>query len=263
MPQKERDKRRDDFLNLLDSPPHALKAGGVNDQATINGVPGRPEREGVGLQLWAKGVIYAEPVAVVLRDAVTPEAAERLLGVDRRALARSIRAGYVPAIKLGTGTVPFLVRLRDVVQWVRQTERSTRVRPMNRNKGAKDPNTGYVGFQPWLVEHLRHHFPEQVLAHEQGAATPYADRVRPVSRGGRPQIMIPVEPNPPSGNPADEKPVEGGADHAPAPPPPRPPAPATPTPALTQEQRYRLPKWHRLWLRRPEVAAPTRTQPRR
>ena len=259
-PTEERELRRQEYLALLDSPPQALTPGGANEQATVPGVPGRPEKAGQGLQLWAKGVIYAEPVAVVLRDAVTPETAERLLGVDRRQLARSIRAGYVPAVKLGTGTVPFLVRLRDVVQWVRLTERSSRRRPQNRVKGQRDENTGYIGYEPWLVDHLRHHYPDQVLAHEQGHATPYGDKVRGVARGGRPQKMIPVEPNPP-----DEKTAPPATDHA----------RGTESvgagratevrehPELTPEARYRLPKWHPLWLRRPAEAAIAPTPPRR
>lgn len=258
----DREVKRRAYLEGLDSPPQAIKAGGTNDLATISGVPGRPEREGQGLQLWAKGVIYAEPIAVVMRDAVTPETAERLLGIERRALARSIRAGYVPAIKLGTGTVPFLVRLRDVVQWVRNTERSTRARPGNRVKGQRDENTGFIGFQPWLVEHLRHHYPETVLAHEEGHATPYAERVRPVSRGGRPQKMVPADENP-----ADEKTATPDADHAPGVAAPSPAVGGESSPArqaeLSAEQRYRLPKWHRLWLRRPGEEAQARTRLRR
>lgn len=258
-----REAARAAYFALLDSPTQALKAGGANELAGIPGVPGRPEKPGQGLQLWAKGLIYAEPVAVVMRDAVTPETAERLLGVDRRQLARSIRSGYVPAVKLGTGTVPHLVRLRDVVQWIRQNERSTRSRPHIRVKGQRDENTGYIGFEPWLVEHLRHHHPEQVLAHEDGDATPYAARVRPVKRGGRPQKMVAVEAQPVAPNPADEKTAPGAPDDAPG-------AVGTgevgrsrpPEPELTVEQRYRLPKWHRLWLRAPGAAqAPIR--PRR
>jgi hypothetical protein len=262
--ESEREAKRQEYLLMLDTPTQALKPGGANELASVAGVPGRPEKPGQGLQLWAKGVLFAEPIAVVMRDAVTPETAERLLGIDRRSLARSIHAGYLPAIKLGTGTVPFLVRLRDVVQWVRSIERSSRVRPGNRLKGQRDPNTGYIGFEPWLVERLRHHYPDQVLAHEQASVTPYAGRVRPVSRGGRPQKMVAVEPNPPGDaeSGADEKSAPAGADHAPA---------GAPVGALvgsavagiTEEDRYRLPKWHPLWLRRPEAEAPARTRPRR
>ena len=265
----EREARRREYLLMLDTPTQALKPGGANELASVAGVPGRPERPGQGLQLWAKGILFAEPVAVVMRDAVTPETAERLLGVDRRALARSIKAGYVPAIKLGTGTVPFLVRLRDVVQWVRSVERSSRVRPMNRVKGQRDPNTGYIGFEPWLVEHLRHHYPDQVLAHEQASVTAYASAVKPVSRGGRPQKMVEVEPNPPEENQPDEKTAPVDPDHAPtgailaAPATAAPQAPQVAQVQITAEDRYRLPKWHPLWLRRPGEAASARIRPRR
>jgi hypothetical protein len=258
--ESEREARRREYLLMLDTPTQALKPGGANELASVAGVPGRPERPGQGLQLWAKGILFAEPIAVVMRDAVTPETAERLLGIDRRALARSIKAGYVPAIKLGTGTVPFLVRLRDVVQWVRSIERSSRVRPMNRVKGQRDPNTGYIGFEPWLVEHLRHHYPDQVLAHEQASVTAFASAVKPVSRGGRPQKMVEVEPNPPDDaeSPADEKTAPARTDHA------QEGAVATaPQMQITAEDRYRLPKWHPLWLRRPGEAASARIRPRR
>src|SRR5213078_4437851 len=90
--ESEREAKRQEYLLELDTPTQALKPGGANELASVAGVPGRPEKPGQGLQLWAKGVLFAEPIAVVMRDAVTPETAERLLGVDRRSLARSIHA---------------------------------------------------------------------------------------------------------------------------------------------------------------------------
>lgn len=260
MPQSEetQERKRRAYLDELDQPAHALTAGGINGAAGINGVPGRPDGSPHGLQLMAKGVVYAEPVAVVLRDAVTIETAERLLGADRRMLNRSVRSGYLPAIKLGPGTVPYLVRLRDVAWWMAQrasSSRSRRQKMLDSNKG--DENTGYIGFQPWLVEQVRHHNPGVVLE-AAGSVTPYAAKTRRfVNRGGRPPKLAPGPEIP-----ADEKTVSDAPNHAPETAKPQPVKIAADPIGLTPEQRRRLPKWHPLWLR-PDSAGPAPIRPRR
>jgi len=235
--------QKDLYLDNLDKPEHTLEYGGLNGQATVRGVPltddGRVSPQTV------RG-LHSEPVAVVMRDAVTIETAIRLTGIARETLARAVFAGRVPALKTGPGTAPYLVRLRDVITYLITMWTERRARKESSEDGK------YLGFPEWLAREVSEGWPED---------QPYkpgnwqATEIK-VNRGGRPRgyspgkgvsvhgkpLGRPRKVAPGTENPGSEMTTPPEGSHPPAAPGDPPLDPTT------------LPKWDPRW-RRPDPPA--------
>jgi hypothetical protein len=251
----------------MDEPAHVFEGGGVNGRATIKGVPTRSDASGTGLvRSGQRTGLMSEPVAVVLRDAVTIDTAVRLTGADRATIQNAAAKSYLPSLKLGGATTPYLVRMRDVIAYLARATRERRLRTGTAGKGGFQPGRDFLGFPPWLVERVK-------LAYQDGAVvtgTPFATEVITPNRGGRPRIRPPK-----TETQSGEKPIKAVRDHAPtkrrkrrrARSPKGPQAPAlvqaavsVPPPALPERPKAAprppkvvdpttLPKWHPLWRR--------------
>lgn len=219
---------QDQRFELMDEPAHVLEPGGTNGKATIKGLPVRPEVSATGLRREGQATgVLAEPVAVLLRDAVTIDTAVRLTGADRATLQAAAAKAYLPSLKLGGATSPYLVRIRDVISYL------ARMHAFKMTRGAFKPGEEFLGFPEWLVERVRATYPEGSVA----AGTPYAAGVVVPDRGGRPRVTPPAEEKP-----KPQKSRRRRRNHAPTanrafPAPPR------------AVDRTKLPKWHPLWVR--------------
>ena len=228
-------RQREDYMKSLDSPEQATRAGGVNGKASIRGLPLRVEPSGkVGMKAAVRTGIVSEPVAVIMRDAVTVDTAVRFTGINRGTLQAAIAAGYLPAIRLGEGKSPLLVRMRDVITYLMKQGQvhSRRRRPLGET---------FLGFEEWFAEIVRENW--------QGSSDPDLGRysaadLKPINRGGRPpgkrwataEDMI-ATPQDDDSEIQEELPT----DHALAQAAEDPPAPTL--------DRATLPKWHPLWVR--------------
>jgi hypothetical protein len=242
------DKRFED----MDGPAQVFEPGGTNGKASIKGLPVRPEVHANGLRREGQATgVMAEPVAVLLRDAVTIDTAVRLTGAERQTLQVAAAKGYLPSLKLGGATSPYLVRIRDVISYL------ARMSAFKMTRRGFKPGEDFLGFPEWLVERVRAAYPDGVSA----AGTPYASEVVVPDRGGRPRIKPPEEE---SGS--AKKTGARRSNHAPR--RKRPVAQKLlkpgdfPPPGF---DRTTLPKWHPLWVRpgTPEAAAPKRSRARR
>jgi hypothetical protein len=230
---------QDRRFESMDGPAHVLEGGGTNGRATIKGLPVRSEVSTSGLRRDGQATgVMAEPVAVLLRDAVSIDTAVRLTGVDRATLQTAAAKGYLPSLKLGGATAPYIVRIRDVIAYLHT------IASLKLQRDDFKPGRAFVGFQPWLVERIRRSYPDGA----QAQGTPFAGEVVSHNRGGRPRTK-PLEEE----KPTDEKIVAQAPDHAPTKPKPRrrrrrrkaTTAPRKPS----LKERMRLPKWHPLWVR--------------
>ena len=240
--------RRDLFLDALDEPRHALEYGGINGEATIQGVPtGTADRPGEqGYRNKKLGVVM-EPIPVLLRDAVTIDTAVRLTGISRLTLQNAAAKGALPVLKTGPGTSPYLVRIRDVVTYLitMWTERRAR----------KEAGGKYVGFPSWLVDEVEKEWPPSRLFRPGN----WESREVKINRGGRPRGYSPKDIGRPgysvNGVKLGRKPRTDPAEKATPPEENHPPAASdvpsdvSPEPTTPAIDRSRLPKWHPLWRR--------------
>src|SRR5215471_14438498 len=169
--------QQDAKLEAMDSPAHVFEAGGVNGRSGIRGVPVRSESSERGLKKEGRRIgIMSEPIAVLLRDAVSIDTAVRLTGAERITLQLAVVKGYLPSLKLGGSTSPYLVRVRDVIAYI------ARINAMGMQRGRGFvAGRDFVGFPPWLVERVR--------GTDRGRAgatrgTPYASEVVAHDQGG-------------------------------------------------------------------------------
>ena len=242
--------QRDQFLESLDEPRHALEYGGVNGQATIQGIAtGSNGRAGeLGQRRKQLGVVM-EPVPVLMRDAVTLDTAVRLLGINRVTIQRAAKRGDIPALKTGPGNSPYLVRLRDVLTYLvtMWTERRAR-------KELADGDL-YRGFPEWLVREVAEAWPANSVVKPGHWRPKYVK----VGRGGRPRVADggkPTERDPERpgysisgarlGRPPKPKEPEGEKEG-----PPEGNHPQAAQPEAAPLDPTTLPKWHPLW-RRPD-----------
>lgn len=242
---------RDEFLEKLDEPRHTLEYGGVNGQATIQGVAtGGNGRAGeLGQRRKNLGVVM-EPVPVMMRDAVTLDTAVRLLGINRVTVQRAAKRGDIPALKTGPGNAPYLVRLRDVLTYLltMQTER--------RARKEFAPGDLYRGFPEWLVREVAEAWPANSVV-RVGHWQPKYVRVnrggRPrIKDGGRPTARDPERPGySASGARLGRPPKPKGQEDEKAEPPESNHSQAAPEPQTDAPQidPTTLPKWHPLWRR--------------
>jgi hypothetical protein len=256
---------RQAFLESLDEPRHTLEYGGVNGQATIQGVPtGTEGRVGESKVRRRNLGVVMEPVPVMMRDAVTIDTAIRLLGISRPTLQRAITFGAIPSLKTGPGTSPYLVRIRDVVTFM-VTMWSDR---KARRQLAEDDM--YRGFPEWLVEKVAEAWPAHSVVRPGNWRPSYVK----LKRGGRPRgiptVRDPERPGysangkrlgrPPAVNQkapflvADSEGTEwieekGGAPESNHPKVPSPVPPPVPEPPKPEVDPTTLPKWHPRWRR--------------
>jgi len=245
---------RTEYLRALDEPRHALieaNPGGINGAATIQGVPtGSPgsshfhvKHERLGVQM--------EPIAVLMRDAVTIDTAVRLLGIGRDTIQNGCAQGRLPALKLGPGKAPWMVRLRDVLLYVVTMYAGTR-KKLNYLDGGEGEIPTYIGFPEWLVREVSESWPESIPF----APGKWEPREIKINRGGRPRGFSPGKGystttgkklGRPPGSKADTmmspKPRPAPADAPPGGLPPAAPAAGDGPDAAT------LPKWHPQWRR--------------
>ena len=238
--------QRDAFLETLDEPKHALEYGGVNGQATIQGVAtGSNDRANeLGQRRKQLGVVM-EPVPVLMRDAVTLDTAVRLLGINRVTIQHAAKSGIIPALKTGPGNAPYLVRLRDVVTYMVMmwTQRRARRKPVEGDL--------YRGFPEWLVREVAEAWP----AHSVVRPGHWQARYIRVSRGGRTSV---VEGGRPTARDPERPGYSAAGKRLGRPPKPESEKEGPPennhsqaAPAAEPFDPTTLPKWHPLW-RRPE-----------
>lgn len=249
--------QRDLYMDNLDKPEHTLEYGGLNGSATIRGVPVGPEDKPQFNS--KKAGLHSEPIAVVMRDAVTIETAIRLTGIARGTLAQAVFRGNIPALKTGPGPAPYLVRVRDLITYMITMWSERRAR----KESAIDNQ--YIGFPEWIAREVSESWPED-QPYKPGRWQ--ADAIR-VNRGGRPRGYSPGKgvsvhgkalgrprkdpPIAPPGaeTPAAEKAVPPEGNHPQA-------APTGPVKQDDSSPPYdptKLPKWDPRWRR--SADAPT------
>jgi hypothetical protein len=249
--------KRDEYLESLDEPRHALEYGGVNERATIRGVPVPvgPSEEGHYFAANKNLGVVLEPVPVLLRDAVTLDTATRLTGCARATLQHGAKNGSLPVLKLGPGSSPYLVRLRDVFTYLITMYTEQRARA-ERPEGPQ-----FLGFPEWLVREVSESWPDRAAfkpGHWQGGPVK-------INRGGRPRGYSPGKGFSRNGvrlgRPPGKKPEAEGipvGENSEAPEGNHPPAPAEVVAVVAEEPApppdpqvdvSRLPKWHPLWRR--------------
>lgn len=233
-------KVQDRRYELMDEPAQVLEPGGTNGRATIKGLPVRSEVSASGLRKEGQATgVMAEPVAVLLRDAVTIDTAVRLTGADRATLQSAAAKGYLPSLKLGGTTSPYLVRLRDVMSYL------ARMSAFRQTRSGFRLGKDFLGFPDWLVERVTRAYPEAL-----SVGTPYATAVVVPNRGGRPRIKPVAQAEEVPETVATKKPAatrrttrrkrRAATKNVAAP---------KSEPKLSTQQRMRLPKWHPLWIR--------------